>query len=134
MGCGMPSRISARNYGNVIHEAGDRLEFGYGGVFAAYHFFPKELYNLSLSAMIGGGGVSVVNHTGYDSDTDRREKSTDAVFVAEGRIAGYLNLTRWARAGAFAGYRVVRGVDTLNLSADDLSGPVAGGTVQFGWF
>jgi hypothetical protein len=139
IGCGNASRISGQNYGNVVHEAGDRLELGYGGLVVGYHFFPRQLYNLSLTAMFGGGGAAIVNYRGTswsddDYDEHRHLKTHDALFVAEPRLTGYINLTRWARMGAFAGYRFVGGVNMQNLSAGDLSGPVVGGTVQFGWF
>lgn len=139
MGCGVPTRIPGENYSIVTHEAGDRLEFAYAGVVAGYHFFPKKLYNLSLSAMVGGGAASIVNRhdqtwsDNHDTNHDH-VKSVDPLFVAEPRLTGYVNLTRWARVGAFVGYRFVGGVDMRNLSSADMSGPVAGGSVQFGWF
>lgn len=135
-GCGVPTRIHSDNYGNVAHETGDRLELGYGGLEIGYHLFPKQVYNLSLSAMVGGGGASVVNHSGedWDDSDDSHVKTVDPIFVAEPRLTGYVNLTRWARVGAFVGYRFVAGVDMKNLSSGDLAGPVAGGTMQFGWF
>lgn len=138
MGCGVPTRISARGYGNVTHESGDRLELGYGGIVAGYHFFPNKLYNVALSAMIGGGAAQISNRTwvsdSTDDDDDEHVKTTDPIFVAESRLTGFVNVTRWARAGVFVGYRLAGGVDMRNLSSEDLSGPVAGGTLQFGWF
>ena len=139
VGCGNASRISAETYGDVVHESGDRLEFGYGGLVLGYQFFPKQLYNLSLTTMVGAGSAAIVN---YRDDTwgDERwnghdhMKMHDAVFVTEPRLTGYINLTRWARLGAFAGYRFVGGVQMKNLSNGDLAGPVVGGTLQFGWF
>ncbi len=137
IGCGVPTRISGEAYGNVVHESGDRLELGYGGLVAGYHFFPKKVYNLSLSTMLGGGVASIANRkdSSWSSDHDHDHvKRTDPVFVAEPRLTGYINLTRWARVGAFIGYRFAAGVDLRNLSSADLSGPVAGGSVQFGEF
>lgn len=136
-GCAMPTRISGETYSTVLHETGDRLEFAYGGLVAGYHFFPKRVYNLSLTAMVGGGAASIVNRhrDTWDDDDDFNHdyvKSVDPVFVAEPRLNGYLNLTRWARVGAFVGYRFVGGVDMRNL--EGMSGPVAGGSLQFGWF
>jgi hypothetical protein len=135
-GCGVPTRIHGDAYGNMPHETGDRLELGYAGLEVGYHLFPKQLYNLSLSALVGGGGASIVNHTGEDwnDSDDPHVKTVDPIFVAEPRVTGYVNLTRWARVGAFVGYRFVAGVDLKNLSSGDLSGPVTGGTMQFGWF
>lgn len=134
-GCGVPTRISAQNFGSVVHESGDRLEFGYGGVLAGYHFFPNKIYNLSLSAMVGGGAAEISNHRHILLDDDDYEtKARDYVFVAESRLTGFVNITRWARVGAFVGYRLAGGVNMRNLSSSDLFGPVAGGTMQFGWF
>ena len=139
IGCGNGTRISGQNYGDVVHESGDRLEFGYGGLVLGYQFFPTQVYNLSLTAMVGGGGAAIANYRDgawHDDDLNehRHLKTSDTLFVAEPRLTGYVNLTRWARMGVFAGYRFVGGVDMKNLSSSDLSGPVAGGTIQFGWF
>ena len=138
-GCGNASRISAQNYGDVVHESSDRLEFGYGGLVLGYQFFPKRVYNLSLTAMVGGGATAIVNYRDGTWGDERwhehdHMKTHDAVFVTEPRLTGYVNLTRWARLGAFAGYRFVGGVQMKNLSNSDLAGPVVGGTLQFGWF
>jgi len=138
MGCGNATRISGQSYGDAAHESGDRLEFGYGGLVLGYHFFPKRLYNLSLTALVGAGGAAIVNfYDGSQNDNWHEHhdvKTHDTLFVAEPRLTGYVNLTRWARMGAFVGYRFVGGADMKNLSESDLAGPVAGGTIQFGWF
>lgn len=136
-GCGTASRIDGEGYGSGAAQARDRLEFGYGGVMAGYQFFPKKTYNLALTAMIGGGAAEIVNRNDsldYSHEDYEHVRSVDRVFVAEPRLSAYLNLTRWARVGAFAGYRLVSNVDMANLEANDLSGPVAGGSLQFGWF
>ncbi len=88
------------------------------------------------TALLGISGTSNYRGTSWNDDNydeHRHLKTHDALFVAEPRLTGYINLTRWARMGAFAGYRFVGGVNMQNLSTGDLSGPVVGGTVQFGW-
>jgi hypothetical protein len=132
-GCGIAARIDAQQYGSVIHAPGDRLEFGYGGLALRYHFFAREMFNVSVGTVIGAGAVSITNRAYDDGYHDGHAKSIDAVFVMEPRVIAFLNLTRWARVGVFGGYRIVTGSDTLNLPSSDLGGPTAGGTVQFGW-
>jgi hypothetical protein len=139
VGCGNATRISGQSYGDVVHESDDRLEFGYGGLVLGYQFFSRSVYNLALTTMVGAGATAIVNRSDrWNNDYNWRDhddvKTHDAVFVAEPRLTGYVNLTRWARMGAFAGYRFVGGVQMTNLSSSDLSGPVIGGTLQFGWF
>lgn len=138
-GCGNATRIPGQSYGDVVHESGDRLEFGYGGLVLGYQFFPRRIYNLSLTTLVGAGATAIVNANDRWSNDNWREhddhvKTHDTVFVAEPRLTGYLNLTRWARMGVFAGYRFVGGVNMANLSNSDIAGPVVGGNLQFGWF
>ena len=45
-----------------------------------------------------------------------------------------VNLTRWLRVGANAGYRFTGGVRRFGLEESDLNGIVAGGTLALGWF
>jgi hypothetical protein len=137
--CGVGTQLSGEAYGDVVHAPGDKLEIGYGGFAARYHFFATQMVHFSLGATIGGGTVAVV-------DTDQRQpsygeryghdghaKAYDSFFMVEPRVTGYLNVTRWARLGAFGGYRAVGGVDMKNLTSRALSGPTAGVSVQFGW-
>lgn len=133
--CGVAPRISGSAYGDVVHAPDDRLEIGYGGLAVRYHLLSRELMNVSLGATIGGGAVAITNRSDVAYPGGRNyAKSTDGFFSLEPRMAGYLNLTRWARVGAFIGYRFAGGIDTANLSSKDISGPTLGGTVQFGWF
>jgi len=52
----------------------------------------------------------------------------------EPQVGAHVNITRWLRLGAVAGYRVVSGMDTKGLSDSDLAGPTVGGQIQAGWF
>lgn len=133
-GCGVGPRMNASGYGDVIHEPGDRLDIGYGGLAVRYHFLSRDMLNVSVGTMVGGGAIAVTNRDSALTNRDGHTKSTDAFFVLEPRVAGYLNLTRWARVGAFLGYRVASGVAMTNLSSSDLGGPTLGATFQLGWF
>ncbi len=137
-GCGIVTRASAEAYGPEPHDANDRLNFGYGGAIVKYHFFSREVANLSVGALLGAGGVSIATYEGPgwpdEDDDDYHHKRTEAVFVFEPQVGGYVNLTRWLRAGVTAGYRVVSGVDTQGLDESDFRGPSIGGQMQAGWF
>jgi hypothetical protein len=137
-GCGIPqeSLPDARKYGPAPHYANDRMQFAYGGAIVRYHFFSRNILNLAVGALIGGGGITIgrwngSGDEGKDAYTNRRK---DAVFVFEPQVGGYANLTRWLRVGATAGYRIVSGVNMRGLSASDLSAPTLGGVIQGGWF
>jgi hypothetical protein len=137
--CGVGTQLSGEAYGNVVHAPGDKLEIGYGGFAARYHFFATRMVHFSLGATVGGGTVAVVNvderHASYGEryDHDGHAKEYDSFFMVEPRLTGYLNITRWARLGAFGGYRAVSGVDMKNLTSRAMSGPTAGASLQFGW-
>jgi hypothetical protein len=124
----------------LAHAAFRRLDFGYGGAIVRYHFFSRNTVNLAVGALIGAGGISINTWDGTTTtvggDTERRytNKSSDAVFVFEPQIGGFLNLKRWLRVGALGGFRVVSGVDTKGLRNKDLMGPAIGGQIQGGWF
>lgn len=133
-GCGVGPRINADGYGDVIHEPGDRLQVGYGGFAVRYHFLSREMLHFSVGALVGGGAIAITNPDTVWTNRDDHAKTTDAFFAIEPRVTGYLNLTRWARVGAFAGYRVAGGVGMTNLSSADIGGPTLGATFQFGWF
>lgn len=135
-GCGFATHVSAMRF---TGEADDKLTFGYGGAIIRYHFMSRKVANLSLGALIGGGGVVIgdqVDEQGNPSDdaNDFKEKSTEAVFVVEPQIGAFLNFTRWMRGGALVGYRYVTGVETNGVKASDLRSPTFGATLQFGWF
>ena len=135
-GCGIVREIDAEQYGPAPHDPNDRMHFGYGGAIVRYHFFSREMANVSVGGLIGAGGLEIGTWDGEGTDweADYSHKRSDAVFVFEPQVGGHANLTRWLRVGITAGYRLVSGVNTAGLSAGDLGGPTLGGTIQGGWF
>lgn len=110
-----------------------RLHFGYGGGVIRYHFLTHSLVYLSAGTLIGGGGVTFSEYEDEDEwDVDERHEA-NGFFVLEPQLAAHMNITRWARVGLHASYRIVSGADLRGLHDADFRGPSAGGTVQFGW-
>jgi hypothetical protein len=135
-GCGITNMVNAFNYGNPPHDPNDRMTFGYGGAIVRYHLLSREMFNLGIGAMIGAGGITIGtwNGSGTNWETDYTHKRTEAVFLFEPQVGGYLNITRWMRVGITGGYRIVSGVSTPGLSFTDVGGPSLGGQLQLGWF
>jgi hypothetical protein len=136
-GCGITRMLRAQDYSSTAYDDNDRMTFGYGGAIGRYHFRSRKLVNVSVGALIGAGGVTTGSWTpksGKDWTEQFDAERHDAVFVFEPQVGAHVNITRWLRLGAVAGYRIVSGVDTKGLSASDLAGPTLGGQIQGGWF
>jgi len=135
-GCGLVTEFDAEQYGPEPHDPNDRLQFGYGGAIVRYHFFSRKMINVSVGALIGGGGlvIGTWDGSGNDWESDYSHKRGDGVFVFEPQVGGHANLTRWLRLGASAGYRFVAGIDTQGLSSWEVGGPTLTGHIHLGWF
>jgi hypothetical protein len=135
-GCGLPRLLKARDYSFADYDADDRMTFGYGGAIIRYHFRSRQLVNYSVGALVGAGGLTTGSWSKKDGDWENnfKDQRNDAVFVFEPQAGAHINITRWLRAGAVVGYRLVSGVDTKGLSSSQLSGVTAGGQLQAGWF
>jgi hypothetical protein len=106
------------------------LTLGYGGVRIGYIVAPHDLLHLSASLLIGGGGVSVIEHTGSTS----RTYQSASVFALEPDVALELNITAMIRAGIDASYRYMSDSKIPGLAASKIGGPSAGVLLAFGWF
>jgi hypothetical protein len=135
-GCGLVTEFDAEQYGPEPHDPNDRLQFGYGGAIVRYHFFSRQMVNVSVGGLIGAGGLVIAtwDGDGNDWESDYSHKRGDGVFVFEPQVGGHANLTRWLRLGISAGYRFVSGVDTQGLSSWDIGGPKVVGHIHLGWF
>ncbi len=98
------------------------LEFGYGGFEFEYIGLWNRVVHYNAHLLIGGGGVTFFNF------------ATDGVFVAEPVVNLELNVAKWFRINAGAGYRIVAGVDIGPFENSDLSGFFGNLAFKFGSF
>jgi hypothetical protein len=129
---GLSSEVRGPAFGN-----GDAsvLGFGYGGPVMRYQLMsPKSPVTLSVGALLGAGGLTLVRRLA-DNDYEFDETyAANAYFVAEPSAQVHLHLTRFMRIGVSGGYRFVVGPDLGVVTDSDLHGVTAGGHLQFGWF
>jgi hypothetical protein len=115
--------LGAGGYGLVtdLDVAGDRVDFGYGGLVLEYVNRPMRLVHFTLATLIGGGGVN-------------SQLLDDGVFVIEPEAGVELNVTSFFRLHGSAGYRFVSDVDFTGLTDGDLSGAFGSLMLKFGKF
>jgi hypothetical protein len=110
---------------------------GYGGVVARFAWLTRSPVYLSVGALVGGGAVTlqpdVWNHENDERDFDEDSSSVDTFFVVQPELTAHVNLTRWMRFGATAGYRFVNGVSRFGFEESDIGGVVLGSALQLGW-
>lgn len=106
------------------------LEMGYGGLELEWIGFSDRLVHLTFYTLLGAGGVSF--RTADDDGVD--EFDTDTIYVAEPIANIEVNVTKFFRMNAGAGYRFVWDVDAPGLEDDDLGGVTASLTFKFGRF
>jgi hypothetical protein len=109
-----------------------RTEFGYGGLWLEYIFLPDKLVHGSIGTLLGGGSVaySRIRRT----ERQDREVENDVVFVAEPVISVEMNISRFLRLSAGAGYRHVGSVNLTGLRREDVSGFTGSVMLKFGRF
>jgi hypothetical protein len=110
-------------------DAGPPLEMGYGGLLVGYVVPTPGLVQLTVDALLAGGGVKYDGTVASGIDDE-----WDGVFVFEPNAGLELKLARILRLGFGAGYRLVGGVDTPGLSDDDLRGVTGTARIRVGWF
>ncbi len=105
------------------------IMMGYYGLLPEYIFRAQKLINMSVAALIGGGGIRV-----QDPSVTYMDHDMDTFFVVEPELTLYLNVVKYFRIGLGAGYRFTRGVDRKELSDSEIGGFTANLTLQFGVF
>ncbi|MBN1998380.1 hypothetical protein JW935_12555 [candidate division KSB1 bacterium] len=127
-GCGLVSE-----YKIAESEEGDDLflSFGYGGGMLEYIALPNKLIHFSVQCLIGAGGVTYMDKTG---NTDPQTYPADACFVLEPGFTFELNVTRHFRINLGGSYRMVRGVNFVGTSNEDLSDVTFNVLFKFGSF
>lgn len=122
------------------------LHMGYGGVLFGYTFRSDDLLHIGMQHLIGAGGIHFGTSRWADSDEaeercDRCAEDDDCdfdgtgFFVWEPQLHAELNITRWMRLSAGAGYRVTWIPEEKRHYKDsDLNGPSASVALKFGRF
>jgi hypothetical protein len=110
----------------------EHIGLGYGGLWMGYTWPTQQLIHLYASAKIGGGAVGSYY---YDDYYDHHDGWDDVVFVAVPEVGAELNIARWFRLSASAGYRFVGGFEGYKtLDSNDFNAPTFALTMRFGWF
>jgi hypothetical protein len=114
------------------------FESGYCGALLGVTLRSSNLLHASADVLIGGGSVSQIpdySDNRHDNDwDDDSDYASDEYFMAQPMAHVELNVFRWMRVNAGAGYRFVDGVSRFGLENSDVSGPVAGLGFRFGKF
>ena len=108
------------------------LGVGYGGFMMEAIVLPRELVHFSVSALIGGGGVSFYDRS--DPSANNEELESDGFWVFEPGVHGIVNLAHFVRVYVDALYRIVGDVELEGVTNSDISGPSFGVSFMFGAF
>jgi hypothetical protein len=121
----------------------NRIRFNHGGLMLGYIHNPNKLWHFNTNIKMGTGKIAL-----YDKDLEFSafdEYCRDWVAVVTPEIGFEVNLARWCKFGASAGYRIVAAVnDDTYLDAQgeshrlfipsQFSSPVASIKFHFGSF
>lgn len=106
-----------------------RMDLAHGGLWLGYTPATFKIVHPYTSARIGWGFAEIRD------DPFKINSNGDAIFVFTPELGVELNLTRFFRMSASAGYRLVSDVDQFdNLSNKDFSSFTGQLTFRFGWF
>jgi len=95
------------------------VDMRYNGVVLGYTPKADKVIHPTFMMMMGSG-------KSYNNGSDN-------IFVVQPSAGVDINIFRWMKVGASAGYRWVNGVDTPNLSNNQLSAPYAELRLKFGY-
>lgn len=113
------------------------LAGGYGGVFFEPIVGGTKPVHVSFPIVVGMGGISLVEHTGWDWDyyhDEYHEYDTDLFFVFEPGVELEFNLTRFFRIATYGSYRLTSDIKLYDTDPDVLRGFNVGMTFKFGKF
>lgn len=102
---------------------------GYGGFEIEYTNRPYQLVHLTVSSLIGGGGVMLRDHHYNDVYDDM-----DRYFIFEPGLNAELNVTKFIRISVGASYRLTSGISRFGFRDSDFSGLNGVFTFKFGRF
>lgn len=125
--------------------------FGHGGFWLGYIHKSYKPVHFGASTKLGWGSASLSDQTynsynsnNYDESYNYYSIVTDNVFVVQPQLEVELNLLKWFKINASAGYQFVTGFDKYYTNkqgnnvdffdAKDFNQPVFNLTFAFGWF
>ncbi|MBC7903996.1 MAG: hypothetical protein H7Y27_11260 [Gemmatimonadaceae bacterium] len=115
----------------------NNLKTGYGGLMVEYYLINDRKFNVSASALVGGGilkngkGKGTLPENGGD---ELKDIDATGYAVVQPSVNVEMSVTDWCRVGVGAGYRYIRGADMDGITNSKLSAPTANLTVKFGIF
>ena len=112
---------------NYIDVSENQIQFGHGGFWTGYSLFGHKSIHPCISAQIGWGSIEQI-------DNDYSYYEPDNVFVVNPTIELEMNFLKWFRLSIGANYRLVTGVNTLDLTDNDMSAPGVFLAFKFGAF
>ena len=124
-------------YHSSDNQVDTNLAFAYGGFEIEYLIASNNVVHASIIALIGGGGVSILEQIPQNGTSKRWDDIySTGVFVFEPAANVEVTLLPWLRIAAGLGYRVVSGVD-IDLGGrtydnSSVSGLFGVGTIKFG--
>jgi hypothetical protein len=123
-GYGMGSDVGTLQIDGASYD----LEMSHGGVWLGYSYKSHKLIHPYISVRAGGGELTAENTS--------TTKFDDRFFVVSPDIGIELNLARWFKVVATAGYRFtnMENVDIPNVSDNAADSFTAGLTFRFGLF
>lgn len=116
------------------------LQFGHGGIWLGYIIHPAKVLHMNINTKIGAGSLSL--NESLDEYEMMDSYHEDMVIVLTPSVGVNLNLLKWFRISANAGYRYVGGVgdktydnsSELIFDGQDYNAPVFSLSFLFGGF
>ncbi len=108
---------------------------GYGGMVFGFTLWTKEPVHVHFPFLVGAGSFEVVDNNFFNNsfDTDFSIERS-AFFIGEPGAQIEFNITESFRLSAGVSYRLVQGLEMINLTDDNLSGLSTSISVRFGKF
>ncbi len=108
---------------------------GYGGMVFGFTLWTREPVHLHFPFLVGAGAFEVVDNNFFNNnfDTDFSIERS-AFFIGEPGAQIEFNITENFRLGAGVSYRLVKGLEMVNLEDEDLTGLSTNISVRFGKF
>lgn len=122
-------------------------QFGHGGFWLGYIHKSHKPVHFGASTKFGWGSASLTDQqysSGYDEPCSYNSIITDDVFVFTPQVEVEMNLLKWFKINASAGYQFVTGLDKYYINesgnqvdffnSSDFNQPVFNLSFVFGWF